>query len=259
MKRSKTIYFILIIVFVLILIQFPFFNPVRDGIRLTVSYPAKIIDSGYQKIDNVVSTISNIKNLSSENASLKSQLAELNSNLANLQTVQADNTQLKKDLNFSQNRSDITLSPASIINFSPNGLYGVMTVDKGSKDGVKEGQAVVSGGYLIGKINGVSDFTSEVWLITSHDVIVPVMLAKTQTTGLLRGGIQGLVVDNIPLDTVIQKGDAVVTSSLENLFPAGISVGNVEETISKKEDIFISVRVSSPINIGSLNTVFIVK
>ena len=259
MKRNKAAYFIVGIAVFILLLQLPFFNNIRDGIRSVIMAPVRMIDGGYRKTDHLLSTIGNINNLSKENADLKEKNTQLQADLAKLLTVQSENDQLKKDLNFNSTRSDLTFIPASIVTFSPTGLYGVFIIDKGKDDGIIDGQAVVNGGFLVGKISGVSDKTYEVWLITSRNVTIPVMLAKTQTTGLLRGGISGLVINNIPLDTAIQKGDPVVTSALENLFPPGLAVGTIEEVISKKEDIFLSVRIASPVNIGTLTNVFVVK
>jgi rod shape-determining protein MreC len=65
-------------------------------------------------------------------------------------------------------------------------------------------------------------------------------------------------VDTIPTDTKVAVGEQVVTSPLEGLYPAGLAVGTVNEIISRKEEVFITLRVSSPVNIGNLTTVFVV-
>ncbi len=112
---------------------------------------------------------------------------------------------------------------------------------------------------MIGKIKNVSNTTAEIWLLSNRSLVTPVTLTGSQVTGLLKGGIRGLVVDNIPIDTKIEVGELVVTSSLEGLYPSGIAVGRIEEVISEQEEIFIEIRISSLVNVANVRTVFIVQ
>jgi cell shape-determining protein MreC len=51
----------------------------------------------------------------------------------------------------------------------------------------------------------------------------------------------------------------VATTNLEQIVPAGIAVGQVEAVVSKPQDIFLSVTVTSPINPATLSQVFVVS
>ncbi|MBI4948281.1 rod shape-determining protein MreC [Candidatus Berkelbacteria bacterium] len=260
MRRKNTrLIIIVLVILAIILIQLPFFSTFRDKIRIVISTPARIINSSFQSVKSNIKTISNIDTIVKENSELREQLLFTNARIAELQTVLQENIRLREDLKFSQSRPEINLVPAKIVNFSPSGAYQAITIGLGSEDGIKEGQAVISQGFLIGKVKNVSVKTAEVWLLTNRNVITPVRLTNSQTTGLLKGGIRGLVVDNIPVDTKVAKGELVVTSSLEGLYPEGIAIGEVIDIIHREEEIFITLRISTPINISSITYVFIVK
>lgn len=257
MKQQRRI-IVISLVLLIILAQFSFFKPIRDVTRKTLAWPISSIDSIGNSVNSFFSLIGSIGNLSKENAQLKDQNTQLQAQLSTLQTVNNENEQLKKDLLFKQSRSDLKLIPASIINYAPSASFQAVTINKGSNDGVKVEQAVVSSGFLLGKIKNVSASTAEVWLLTNRNILTPVLLTKSQTSGILKGGIRGLVVDTIPVDASVEVGDNVVTSALEGLYPAGIAVGRIEEIISAKEEIFLSARISSPLNVRNIQTVFLV-
>lgn len=255
--RRSTLIFIAIIL--LVAAQFRFFQPVRDALRSTVSGPSRVVSNLGQRVHDSFSVLFTVNDLARENTMLREQLLAKDAEIAKLQFARGENDQLKKDLDFKVGRSDFTAVAATVVNYSPTSIYQTITINRGSADGVAVGQAAVSSGYLIGKVSKVSERTAEVWLLSNRNLVTPVMLTESQTVGLLKGSIRGLVVENIPLDTKVEKGSPVVTSALEGLYPAGIAIGVVEEVISAKEEIFLTLRVSSPINPNNLTSVLVVR
>jgi len=234
-------------------------NGARDSLRLAISYPASYFSSVTGYLGELWRVARSINRLAGENNALTEENSRLQGELANLQSAKTENEQLRQDLHFQSSRSDISLIPASVLGFSPSSSFQSFTINLGSEDGVTEGQAVIFAGYLIGKIKAVSTHTAEVWLITNRNLLVPVVLSESGVVGIMRGGISGLIVDNIPLDTKVKLNEPVVTSSLEGLYPAGVPIGQVKEVISSEEEIFLTLRISSPIKIGGITTVFVIK
>lgn len=248
-----------IVVVLIILGQFSFFQPVRDLLRTSISGPASTVSSIGHRIKSAFSVLFTVNDLARENTHLKEQIIARDAEIAQLLFARGENERLRLDLQFQQSRSDLQTVAASVVNFSPTAIFQTLTINRGARDGIVRGQAVVSGGFLIGKIDAVSESTAQVWLLSNRNLVTPVMLADSQTVGLLKGSIRGLVVENIPLDTKVEKGTSVVTSALEGLYPAGIAVGSVEEIVSSKEEIFLTLRISSPINSSNLTSVLVVK
>lgn len=244
---------------ILLIAQLPFARPIRDWLRLNVGRPIRAVDGLTYRLKTAFTIIFSINDLAKENAVLTLENNRLQAQVADLQAARSENARLKNDLNFQQSRPEFKLLPANIINFSPTSLYQAVTIDQGSEAELISEQVVVSSGFLIGKVKSVSVKSAEVWLLTNRNLLIPVNLPKSETVGIMRGGIRGLVVENIPLDTKIEIGETVVTSSLEGLYPAGIAVGKVEEVVSAKEEIFLTLRISSPVNFGNLTNVFVIK
>lgn len=257
-RKSRRWQYLAALVVLILLLQFPIFAPVRDLARRAVGYPAKVTASFFGGVGGFFKTIGSATKLGAENAALRAEVNQKDAEIAKLKTVEGDNAKLREDLKFSASRPDLKLLPAEIITYSPLGSYQAVSINRGARDGLKEEQAVVAQGYLIGKVKSVSENTAEIWLLANRNVITPVRLTSSQTSGILKGGIRGLVVDNIPIDTKVTKDELVVTSALEGLYPAGIAVGKVEEIISRSEEIFLAARISSPINVASIAQVFVI-
>ncbi len=255
--RRSTLIFLAIVV--LILAQFGFSRTIRDSLRSALGGPGRFISDAGGRAKSAFAVLFTVQDLARENIELKEQLLAREAEVAKLQFAQGENEQLKKDLQFRLSRSEFSMIAANVLNYSPTNIFQTITINRGESDGIKVGQAVVSGGFLIGKVQAVSARTAEVWLLNNRNLVTPVMLTESQTVGLLKGSIRGLVVENIPLDTKVDKGTAVVTSALEGLYPAGIAVGVVEEIISAKEEIFLTLRVSSPINPSNLTSVLVIR
>lgn len=200
-----------------------------------------------------------LASLGQENQNLIQENLELQSQLSVLKEAQHENEILKKELGFANTKGDLKLIPANIIGRSITGYLGTIVIDRGSKDGLKTGQGVVSQGFLVGTIKEVYNNSSEVTLITNYNSLVPVILEDSRATGLLRGGLKGLTVEDIPLNIAVKSGEGVVTSGLGGDIPAGILIGKIGETISGQGEIFQKATVSSPVQIYYLEFVFVAE
>lgn len=202
--------------------------------------------------------LASLNSLSKENQNLIKENLELQGQLAIIKEVQHENEILKKEIGFLSNKGDLKLVPANIIGRSASGYLKTIVIDRGANDGVKENQAIISQGFLVGKVTQVFSNSAEVILITDNNSLIPVVLQDSRGTGLLRGGYSGLTVEDIPLNIPIKKGEQVVTSGVGGDIPLGLMVGTVDEVISHEGEIFQKVAVKSPIQIYFLEFVFVV-
>lgn len=248
---------IVIAVFLILLIPSPASNFSKKYVRsfaTTLSRP--FINAG-RKVSSSFSVIFEIKNLRSRNKDLENAVIELKSENASLQEEKTENQSLKQLLDYKK-ISDQKLILASVTAIDPNSYFDSITVDRGTDDGVAVGQAVIFSGALIGKVQSVSEKNSQILLITSKDSVVQVMLSNSRTTGILRGGINGITLENIPLDVKIDENETIITSGLGAGLPKGIYVGNTGKEVSAKSDIFKTVDVVSPVDFSKIEFLFIV-
>jgi len=202
--------------------------------------------------------IAQLKRITNQNSNLIAENLNLQSQLAKLTETEYENEILKKELGFMQNQDPTKVVACAIIGQS-SGYLRTLTLDKGSSSGLNEGDAVISQGVLVGTLSTVRNDNSEVTLITDYNSIVPVVLGTSRGTGLLRGGLAGISVENIPLNISIKVNEQVLTSGLGGQIPQGILVGSVTDITSKEGEIFQKVNVASPVDFSKLEVLFVVK
>ena len=116
-------------------------------------------------------------------------------------------------------------------------------VNKGSKNNVKKGMAVLDGDYLIGKVVEVNYSTSRALLLSDLNSKIPVTIEPGSYECILSGtgGSQG-VIQYLKEEYIIEENSLVYTSGSGGLFKAGIPIGKIifSEAGDKKYVNFLS-------------------
>ena len=124
---------------------------------------------------------------------------------------------------------------ARVFGRSPTVWYSTITVNKGSSDGVQEGDPVINGAGLVGRVNRVAGGSSTVLLITDADFGVSARVNEAKASGIVEtavGDPNDLRLEYLERNAKVREGQSVVTSGavssrLEPRFPAGIPIGRV--------------------------------
>jgi len=256
--KTRYILFILIV-----LIASPFiYRPAKDAF-LFISKPFLFVfeKSGSLLISsplNFLETIWDVRNLASKNEQLTKEVARLESEKAELVETKRENELLKKQLGFAQENKQLKLIPASIIGRAPDLQY--LILNQGSMDGVKLDQVVISEGLLVGKIVEVNFSTSKVFLVTNPTSAVPALTQESRAAGLVRGELgYGLLIEDLPKDINLQKGENVITSGLGGDYPKGLLIGKIEEVVSSPADIFQKASLKPLLDFSKLEMVFVIN
>lgn len=118
-----------------------------------------------------------------------------------------------------------------IMNVDLDAFRARVMVDKGARDGVFVGQAVLDEGGVFGQVSRVSELTCEVILISDATHAIPAQVNRNglRTVVLGSGDPSHLRLPYVSTAADIVKGDLLVTSGLGGVFPAGYPVGTVIE------------------------------
>ena len=200
-----------------------------------------------------------IHNIVKQNDILTDKLTELEVDKSQIAELQNENKILTTELGFLSSADTSTLIPAKIIERDPISFADFMIIDKGSADGVALNQPILSNGVLVGQISEISDHTSKILLITGRDSLVQAMLQTSRAKGIMRGGISGLVLDNIVSDTTYTVGENIVTSGLGGKIKEGILIGQAGKITSSQSEIYKSIEVVPLIDLSKLEVVFVEK
>lgn len=190
--------------------------------------------------------------LAEENAQLRSRFEALN------QLQYITSTPAIKDSSV-MNQFDFV--SAKVVSNTVNRFTNFLTVNKGTEDGIEPGMAVISPLGAVGKVRAVSRHYSVVTSILHVDVQVSALLRRTGHFGTIQwDGINPDIVKFkfIPRHVEPVKGDTVVTSGYNAIFPEGIMIGTIEE-IHLTDELFFDLKVKLSQDFRKLSYVEVVK
>ena len=181
------------------------------------------------RLGRVVDHMDSRQRLLEENIALKNRQLQLQAQLQRYAALDAENRRIRDLLDASAKLRD-QVAVADIIAANQDPYRQQITLNKGERDGVYRGQAIVDATGVLGQIVQVLPTTSVGLLLTDPDHGIPVEINRNglQAIALGLGSGQGLRMAFLPANAEVIKGDLVVSSSLGGRFPAGFPVGRVE-------------------------------
>ncbi len=182
------------------------------------------------------------------------------------ESLEKEIEELKKQLELSKTLTEYDIENATIVSRNKSYWFNNLSIDKGSKSGIKEGQAVITSNGLIGKISKVSYYSSEIKLLTSDDINFKVSISikanGTDNFAILNGydnKTNEFILKGIDKNANINTGDDVLTSGLGGVFPSGIYIGKVENIINDKYDLSKTAYIKSNQDFNNIHYVTILK
>ena len=167
----------------------------------------------------------------------KSYVIEKNVNVS----LEKEIEELKDVLELNKTMSEYKTINGTVLSRNKSYWFNTITIDKGSRDGIKKDMAVVTRDGLVGKTSKVTYNSTEVKLITSDDLNYKVSVSIATDSGDSYAILSGydkkngtVKVTGVSNDLDVKKNDVVTTSGLGGLFPRGIYVGVVDKIKTDK-------------------------
>ena len=188
------------------------------------------------------------------NELLESEINELKTQIEDLKKV----TELKKII------TDKKIINASIIKRSDRYWFNLITINKGKKDGIKKGNAVITTSGLIGEVSIVNNSSSEIKLISSNDknyISAKFKIEDKEYYGIIKE--YNIIKDELYMENVIgditnYKDINVVTSGLSNDYPSGLLIGKIVDIKKDKYNLSNTFVIKPSTNYNDINIVMVV-
>lgn len=204
-------------------------KPVSDAALTTAAPFQSAINSVVMSVGNAVSGVVQGPRLRDENIALKRKFADiLKRNLA-LQEQAHENQIFRRMLRVVDANPHMDLLTARVISNDPNNLADDIIINKGTRDGLRDGLTVLDqNGYFVGTILDVTGTASRVLLMLSPSSSVGAMDLETRASGVVDGQYAGRPrLDDVRTRKNLRVGDFIVTSGQINLFPRLLLLGQV--------------------------------
>lgn len=194
--------------------------------------------------------------LTQRNAYLEQQVQQLTDSI----------TDKKGDKDFINKRqldllNNFHLVPAKVVANSVDKSDNLITIDKGSADGIHKDMGVVSGTGIV----GIVYLTSE-----HYSIVIPVLNTKSNIScmiqgrgyfGYLRwkgGSSQLAYVEDVPRHAHFKLGDYVVTSGYSAVFPPGMMVGRILHVFNSADGLSYRVQIKLSTDFARLRDVCVI-
>lgn len=210
-------------------------------------------------------SVESYMNLREENTNLMRKIADLEN------TVHAYERQIELLSDTSSGRKIevdsahfiiYTFTSAKVVNNSISRIENYILLNKGSEDGIKPDMGVMSHQGIVGVIMRVSPHFS---------LVIPVLNPKFRPSGRVKSNnyfgpliwdgkdARYTYLQELPRHINFEINDTVVTSGFSGIFPGGLPVGKIVDSMKQKNDNYTSLKIELFANFHTLTDVLIIK
>ena len=200
----------------------------------------------------------NLIRIKTHNADLQKENDELKTRLNQFAENQNELERLRTLLDFQKN-TKMELVPAQVVGRDLVPDHNTITINKGTKHGLKSGQAVLTVSGAVGYIFKPQLYTSHVMLISDRYSVVDALIQKTRAHGIVEGKSKELcILQYVERTEDVKAGDLIVTGGLDNIFPKGFPLGVVTNVERKTKSASLVIDLKPVVDANKVEEVFIV-
>lgn len=190
------------------------------------------------------------------NRELREEVVRLQMDQQRLEEARLQNERLKGLLELKEGMGIASVA-SRVIGNSSLGIARTILVDRGSESGIRPNMPVVSAQGVIGRVWTVGSGVSKIQLITDVQAGTAVLVQRTRVQGILAGrGADTCLLQYVSTHDEVAKGDLLVTSGLDGIYPRGLPVGTVID-IAPGPGILRTIAVEPRVEFNRLEEVLI--
>lgn len=157
---------------------------------------------------------------------------------------------------------ELHLIPAKVIANSVTNSENLITIDKGSSDGIRPDMGVICGSGVVGVV----------YLTSSHySVVIPALNKRSRISCSIRGrdyfgyltwtggDPTKAYVEDMPRHAKFKRGDWVETSGYSSIFPHGVAVGKIEKIFNSKDGLSYRLQIGLSTDFARLRDVCVIN
>ena len=238
---------------------------VENVVNVVVTPVQKLITSAGNGINDFFGYFSDVDAIKAENKMLKDENAKLKSDLKTAEAHENENETLRSLLGLQKSMDEFDTEAAQVVARDPGNWFNMITVDKGSADGVAVDQAVVTvGNALVGRVYEVGSNCAKIMTIIDPQCSAGALIERSGEYGVTEGdGVLGqegkFKLSYISKNTNLIVGDTIVTSGLGGIFPEGLSIGKVQSIMTDVQGISQYAVIEPACDFNTLKNVLIIK
>ncbi len=235
----------------------------EDFVGIVITPIQNIVTTVAQKSGNFVAVFSEHNKLKEENERLNNELKAQESQLREAEQYRLENEALKSALAIKSQNPDFEFCSALVVASEQSGYSYMVTLNKGSVDGIKKRDIVISDGAVAGYVSELGTTWCKVTTILDSSCEIGAIITRTQDIGVLEGDFslatEGRCKMSYLANTVeLNSGDSVITSGIGGIFPQGLFIGNVTEIKPESHGISQYAVIEPAVDISALKNVLVI-
>lgn len=240
--------------------HFHHLNTVRQSISVAM-YPIEYLAGLPSKVFNWGSeSLSGRNTLLRNNAQLRAEQIRLELQLQKLTTLEQENTRLRELLTSAKYFEEERILVGELLSVDLDPYQQRIVVNKGTRDGVYEGQPLLGARGIIGQIDKAGPFNSVALLVSDPNHALLGVVARSGQRSLVvgTGNIQQLELMHLTNTADIQIGDLVITSGLDDRYPSDYPVAEITSIQQVSGDAFVKVEAKPLVDLNSIREVLLI-
>ncbi|MBM4197723.1 MAG: rod shape-determining protein MreC [Gammaproteobacteria bacterium] len=200
------------------------------------------------------------ESLISDNAKLREQALRQSGQLQRMAALEAENARMRALLQSTARVGDAVVV-AEIVTVDMDRLRHRVVINRGSSNGVAEGEALIDAQGVVGQIIRDRGTSSEALLITDPDHALPVEIVRNglRTFAMGTGDLERLSLPFVARNADVKPGDLLVSSGLGGKFPAGYPVGTIIDVRGDTGEALLNVLAKPTASLDRVHEVLVVK
>ena len=241
-------------------------NPVEKVAKDTITVVLKVVSAPFNFVKDKIDEAIEKNNIYEKYKELQNKEEQVDSVISQNENLKNEINKLKDTLELNTILSDKVYLNATVVSRNIGYWYDEITIDKGSKNGIEKGMAVVTPKGLIGQITKVSNYSSTVKLLSNENmsdkISVKINIGDDYVYGLISkydSKTNTYTVEGISENVDITEGADVVTTGMGTIFPSGLMVGKVKGVTTDNFDLSKVVEVEASVDFDDLDYVTVLK
>ena len=201
--------------------------------------------------------------LAAENAELKAQIAEMEDVARQADSVNRENSRLRRLNNLLSTNESYEMVDAYIIGWNSTDWNSTLTVNQGSAVGIQPNMcAVTENGQVVGLVTEAGPNYAVIKTVLDSTLEISGTISVSGYNGMVSGGyIDGhetlLKMEYLPSSAIIRNTDQVVTSG-STVYPRGLIIGNVVDAGFEETGVAKFALLEPAAEINTLEQIFII-
>lgn len=232
-------------------------HTVQDAVS-GIAAPFKFVGSlGGAAVDSVGTAVGDATASDSAMSGLREQNQELRERVSQLEEYMQEAQRLQ-DLLGIKDAYGFESVGARVVGRSTDANQ-IVTIDRGSDDGLRSGLPVMGRSGLVGMVVSTTPGTADVRLVKDAQSGVAAMVQSSRVEGIVSGSVEGvLYFEDMPADAKIEEGDVIITSGLGGNYFKGLIIGTVTKVEKNASGSTVRAVVAPNGEIGPLEEVLVI-